>query len=87
MPSIARDERILFVGSSQTMADQAVVLDTAGHRGPMVAASRGKLPASQLRRQTGPVSVPLEEPSLLGLFRSIVAACKAEGAPAVTGAR
>ena len=79
MATIAPDARILFVGSSQTMADHAVGLAAAGHRGPMVAVSRhGQLPATQLRHQTEPFSVPVNGPSLLGLFKGIVEAGSAE---------
>ena len=79
--------RILFVGSSQTMADQAVALDAAGHRGAMVGVSRhGQLPATQLLSQSDPSVCALEGPSLVGLFRGIVEAGKAETARAATGA-
>ncbi len=79
MAAIDADARILFVGSSQTMADQAVGLDARGHRGPMVAVSRhGHLPATQLRRQSEPVAIGPDRQSLVDLFRSIVAGSRAE---------
>lgn len=79
MAAIESDARILFVGSSQTMADQAVGLDARGHRGPMVAVSRhGQLPATQLCRQTEPVVIALDRRFLRDLFRSVVASGKAE---------
>lgn len=79
MGGIGPDERVLFIGSSQTMADHAVALAAGGHRGAMLAISRnGRLPETQLRPQADPVTVPLERTSLAGLYRSIVAACRRE---------
>jgi uncharacterized NAD(P)/FAD-binding protein YdhS len=61
------------------MADQAVGLDAAGHRGTMVAVSRhGQLPASQRLHQTEPRTVPIDRRTLRGLFRTIVAAGRNE---------
>jgi uncharacterized NAD(P)/FAD-binding protein YdhS len=79
MGAIAPGDRILFIGASQTMADQAVGLDAAGHRGEMVAVSRhGQLPASQLLHQTEPRAVLIDRRTLRGLFRTVVAAGRDE---------
>lgn len=79
MGAIAPGDRVLFIGASQTMADQAVGLDAAGHCGEMVAVSRhGQLPASQLLHQTEPRAVAIDRRTLLGLFRTVVAAGRDE---------
>lgn len=79
MAAIDRDARILFVGSSQTMADQVVALDADGHRGALTAISRhGQLPATQRRRQSDPIMVALDGATLPALFRSIADACRTE---------
>jgi len=79
MASIDRDARILFVGSSQTMADQAVAFEAAGHRGTLSAISRhGQLPATQRLRQSEPITVALNRVTLPALFRSIADSGRAE---------